>query len=251
MMDTFALQTRGLGVNFGAFKAVSDVNLSLEPGARHALIGPNGAGKTTLINLLTGVIKPSAGSIFLNGKEITHMPMHQRVRLGLSRTFQINTLFADMTPLASVVLAIAEREKLGMTWWRPVHRFSAVYDEAHALLQQLKLGHLAHVPVTQLAYGKQRLLEMALALAAKPSILLLDEPAAGIPEDESSEMFDVIDQLPSNISILFIEHDMRLVFRFSKRISVLVSGAILTEDTPDNITRDPRVREVYLGSVHV
>lgn len=250
MMKSLALETQGLSIQFGAFKAVSNVNLSIETGARHALIGPNGAGKTTLINLLTGVLKPSQGNILLNGHNINRLPMHQRVRMGLSRTFQINTLFTELTPLSSIVLAISEREKLGMVWWKPVKNYTHLHDEAYLILKQLKLDYLAHTPIDQMAYGKQRLLEMAMALAAKPKVLLLDEPAAGIPEDESGEMFDVIEQLPTDMSILFIEHDMRLVFRFAKRISVLVSGAILTENTPEAIAEDPRVRAVYLGGAN-
>jgi branched-chain amino acid transport system ATP-binding protein len=245
-----ALETRGLGISFGAFHAVADVNLSLEPGARQALIGPNGAGKTTLINLLTGVYKPSAGSISMYGQDITARTADQRARGGLSRTFQINTLFPTLTPLLSVVLAIHEREGQGATWWRPYSRSTAAFDEAHALLKQLRLDHLADVTVSELAYGKQRLLEIALALAARPRILLLDEPAAGVPVDESGELFEVIAELPSDISVLFIEHDMNLVFRFARRISVLVAGRILTEGTPAEIGADPRVREVYLGSSH-
>ena len=249
-MSTPALQTQDLGISFGAFHAVSGVNLSLEPGARQALIGPNGAGKTTLINLLTGVYRPSKGRIRMNGEDITSWSADRRARQGLARTFQINTLFPSLTPLSSVVLAISEREGLGAVWWRPLRRHAAVYDEAHALLARLKLDALADVPVSELAYGKQRLLEIALALAAKPRILLLDEPAAGVPEDESGELFEVIDELPADISVLFIEHDMKLVFRFSRRISVLVTGQVLTEGTPAEIGRDPRVREVYLGQAH-
>ena len=245
-----ALQTYGLGVRFGAFKAVNDVNLCLEPGARQALIGPNGAGKTTLINLLTGVIKPSTGRIEMNGQDITGFTADRRARMGLARTFQINTLFPSLTPLLSVVLAISERVGLGAVWWRPLTRHTALFDEAHALLGRLKLDALADVPVDELAYGKQRLLEIALAMAAKPRILLLDEPAAGVPEDESGELFEAISELPEDISVLFIEHDMKLVFRFSRRISVLVTGQILTEGTPAEIGADPRVREVYLGHAH-
>lgn len=245
-----ALQTYGLGVRFGAFKAVNDVNLCLEPGARQALIGPNGAGKTTLINLLTGVIKPSAGRIEMNGQDITTFTADRRARMGLARTFQINTLFPSLTPLLSMVLAISEREGLGAVWWRPLTRHTALFDEAHALLGRLKLDALADVPVEELAYGKQRLLEIALAMAAKPRILLLDEPAAGVPEDESGELFEALSELPQDISVLFIEHDMKLVFRFSRRISVLVAGQILTEGTPAEIGADPRVREVYLGHAH-
>ena len=248
---THTLRTQDLGVRFGAFQAVAEVNLSLEPGARQALIGPNGAGKTTLINLLTGVLKPTSGSIHMGGTDITRLPGDKRARMGLARTFQINTLFPSLTPLLSVVLAISEREGLGATWWRPLKGCTAVFDEAHALLRTLKLDGLSDVPVAELAYGKQRLLEIALALAAKPRILLLDEPAAGVPEDESGELFEAIAALPADISVLFIEHDMKLVFRFARRISVLVGGRILTEGTPSEIGADPRVREVYLGSSHL
>ena len=246
-MKTHALQTKDLGLRFGAFQAVDALCLSLEPGARQALIGPNGAGKTTLINLLTGVYRPTAGTIHMGDQDITRLRCDQRARMGLVRTFQINTLFPSLTPLLSVVLAISEREGLGATWWRPLKRCTAVYDEAHALLARLRLDDLADVPVAELAYGKQRLLEIALALAARPRILLLDEPAAGVPESESGELFEAIAELPEDISVLFIEHDMNLVFRFSRRISVLVAGRILTEGTPAQIGADPLVREVYLG----
>ena len=246
-MSAAALRTQGLGISFGAFHAVKDVNLKLEPGARQALIGPNGAGKTTLINLLTGVFKPTRGTIHMGDQELTSLSADKRARMGLARTFQINTLFPSLTPLLSVVLAISEREGLGAVWWRPLMRHKALFDEAHALLGRLKLDALADVPVAELAYGKQRLLEIALAMAARPRILLLDEPAAGVPEDESGELFEAIAELPQDISILFIEHDMNLVFRFSRRISVLVAGQILTEGTPAEIGADPRVREVYLG----
>jgi branched-chain amino acid transport system ATP-binding protein len=246
-MKAHALQTKDLGIRFGAFQAVDALCLSLEPGARQALIGPNGAGKTTLINLLTGVYRPTAGTIHMGDQDITRLRCDQRARMGLVRTFQINTLFPSLTPLLSVVLAISEREGLGATWWRPLKRCTAVYAEAHALLARLRLDDLADVPVAELAYGKQRLLEIALALAARPRILLLDEPAAGVPESESGELFEAIAELPEDISVLFIEHDMNLVFRFSRRISVLVAGRILTEGTPAQISADPLVREVYLG----
>jgi len=249
-MSGAALSTRGLGISFGAFRAVHDVNLHLEPGARQALIGPNGAGKTTLINLLTGVFKPTSGTIHMGDRELTGLAADQRARLGLARTFQINTLFPSLTPLLSIVLAISEREGLGRVWWLPLARKRSLFDEAHSLLGRLKLDALADTPVSELAYGKQRLLEIALALAARPRILLLDEPAAGVPEDESGELFEVIADLPRDISVLFIEHDMNLVFRFSRRISVLVAGQILTEGSPAEIGSDPRVREVYLGTSH-
>ncbi len=246
------LTTEGLGIRFGAFQAVGDVSLTLEPGARQALIGPNGAGKTTLINLLTGVYQPTSGRIYLDGQDITALRCDQRARLGLVRTFQINTLFPSLTPLESVVLAICEREGLGACWWKPVKRLAHVHDEAHAILQRLRLDALADVRVDTLAYGKQRLLEIALAMAARPRILLLDEPAAGVPQGESSELFEVVAELPAEIGVLFIEHDMNLVFRFAQRISVLVAGQLLMEGTAAEVGADARVREVYLGkSTHI
>jgi branched-chain amino acid transport system ATP-binding protein len=246
-MSGMHLSTSGLGISFGAFHAVRDVNLNLEPGARQALIGPNGAGKTTLINLLTGGLRPTRGSIRLGDQDVTHTSPDRRARLGLSRTFQINTLFPTMTPLQSVVLAVSEREGIGGVWWRPLRRHTHVFEEAHAILRRLRLHELAHRRVSELPYGKQRLLEIAIAMAARPRILLLDEPAAGVPEEESGELFEVIAELPDDISILFIEHDMNLVFRFARRISVLVAGQLLAEGSPREIAANPRVREVYLG----
>ena len=244
---TAALRTEGLGKRFGAFAAVSDVSLAFPRGARHALIGPNGAGKTTIINLLTGVFPPSAGRVFLGERDITALAQHERVKQGMTRTFQINTLFPGLTVLESVVLAIAER--LGRTgvWYRTVVREQAAIDEANALLDKLQLREERDEETRNLAYGKQRLLEMALALAMRPSILLLDEPAAGIPTGESAELFGVIANLPRDVTIVFIEHDMDLVFRFAERITVLVGGTVLTEGTATEIARDARVREVYLG----
>jgi len=242
-----ALRTEGLSKRFGAFDAVSDVSLSFAQGARHALIGPNGAGKTTLINLLTGVFPATAGNVWLGDREITHLPQHARVKQGMTRTFQINTLFPGLTVLESVVLAIAEREGRAGVWYRTVVREQAAIDEANALLDVLQLRGERDEETRNLAYGKQRLLEIALALATRPSILLLDEPAAGIPTGESAELFGVIATLPRDVTIVFIEHDMDLVFRFAERITVLVGGTVLTEGTPTQIAGNARVREVYLG----
>jgi len=227
--------------------ATNDVTLNVAVGARHALIGPNGAGKTTLINLLTGFLEPTAGSVILKGDDVTRSSQHQRVKLGLARTFQINRLFADLTVLESVTLAVCERKGIGARFWRPVGAHAQAIDEAAALLAQLRLLDVAHEQTRNLAYGKQRLIEIALALAAKPSVLLLDEPAAGVPTGESRELFETIAQLPREVTIVLIEHDMDLVFRFADRISVLVSGAVLTEGPPAEIAVDPRVQQVYLG----
>ena len=245
------LQTHQLVKKFGGFVATDHVNLAIQPGARHALIGPNGAGKTTLINLLTGFLQPTSGQVLLNGEDVTTMPQHLRVKRGLARTFQINRLFADMTVLESVTLATCERLGLAARWFQPVGAHHQAIDEAAAVLEQLNLLDVAHHTTQSLAYGKQRLIEIALALAARPSVLLLDEPAAGVPTNESRELFDTIAQLPREVTIVLIEHDMNLVFRFADRISVLVNGAVLTEDTPDVIARDERVKAVYLGTTAI
>ncbi|MCA3184748.1 ABC transporter ATP-binding protein [Cupriavidus sp.] len=244
---TATLRTEGLGKSWGAFAANSDISLTFTPGARHALIGPNGAGKTTFINLLTGALPPSAGRIWLGERDITSLPQHARVKLGMTRTFQINTLFSGLTVLESVVLAVAERSGASRIWSRTVASQAALADEAMAVLALLRLDGDADTETRHLPYGRQRLLEMALALATRPSILLLDEPAAGIPAGESAELFAVIAGLPRDITVVFIEHDMDLVFRFAERISVLVGGRVLTEGTPAEIAADARVKEVYLG----
>ncbi|MFO6421557.1 ABC transporter ATP-binding protein [Hylemonella sp. W303a] len=250
-MSALALETQELSLRFGAIDALAGINLQLESGARHALIGPNGAGKTTLINVLTGVYAPTAGCIRMSGHDITAHRVDQRARQGLIRTFQINQLFPSLTPLLSVVMTIQEREGQGTIWWRPYQRSTAVFDEAHALLKRLRLDSVAEARVSELPYGQQRLLEIALALAGRPRILLLDEPAAGVPKDECRELLETLAELPQDISVLLIEHDMNLVFRFARRISVLVAGRVLTEGSPADIARDPRVREVYLGRANM
>ena len=242
-----ALQTRTLVKKFGGFVATNDVTLDIAAGARHALIGPNGAGKTTLINLLTGFLAPTSGAVMLGGEEVTQVSQHRRVKRGLARTFQINRLFADMSVLESVTMAVCEQQGLGARWWKPVGAHREAVDMAAALLGQLRLLDVAHQQTKGLAYGKQRLIEIALALAAQPSVLLLDEPAAGVPTIESRALFETIAQLPRSVTIVLIEHDMDLVFRFADKISVLVSGAVLTEGAPAAIAADRRVREVYLG----
>ena len=245
------LETRALCKSFGGLAVTQNLNLSLAVGARHALIGPNGAGKTSLINQLTGVLRPSGGSVWLDGVDITRMTQNERVARGLSRTFQINTLFPQLTPLEAVTNVICERERTHLTLLQRrffrLSRRRAEIDEAYALLEQLSLARDCLVQTHALAYGKQRLLEIALALAARPRVLLLDEPAAGVPEGESDELFEVLGALSKDISILLIDHDMSLVFRFADRITVLVSGAELMTGTPTEIAADARVREVYLG----
>jgi len=244
---TVVLETRNLVKRFGGFAATNDVSMKLEMGARQALIGPNGAGKTTLINLMTGMLRPDAGQIMLGGEDITALGPEERVRKGLVRTFQINSLFPHLNPLEAVTLVICERERIARTWWRATADYRAAVDEAYAVLDSLMLGASCYRETRELAYGQQRLLEIALALATKPKVLLLDEPAAGVPRDESTELFTAINNLSKDITVLFIEHDMELVFRLASRIIVMVSGGILLEGTPAEISADPRVREVYLG----
>jgi branched-chain amino acid transport system ATP-binding protein len=241
------LQTEGLGKRFGGIVATNNVSLVVEKGARHALIGPNGAGKTTLINLLTGVLRPTAGRITLGGQDITNLDSDKRVRLGIARTFQINQLFADLTPLETIGLAVSERMELGRQWWRIVGSKGIVIEETVDILDRFHLADVMNERTATLPYGKQRLLEIALAIACRPSVLLLDEPAAGVPEAQRRDILDAVAALPHDVTVLLIEHDMDIVFSFADRISVLVNGAIFVEGPPDEVARDSRVKAVYLG----
>jgi len=241
-----ALETHGLAKRFGGIVATNDVTFCLEKGARHALIGPNGAGKTTFVNLLTGVLPPSAGRVLLGGKDITRLKPEARVRRGLVRTFQINQLFLDLTPLETLALAVGERLGDGTVWHRPVGG-EALAREVEAVAARFGLADVIDVRTDTLPYGKQRLLEIAVAFAWAPRVLLLDEPAAGVPTAERQDILNAIAALPADVSVLLIEHDMGFVFDFAQRISVLVEGALLTEGTPQEIATDPRVKAVYLG----
>ena len=249
-MSVPALSTSGLNKRFGSLVVANDIGIALPQGVRYALIGPNGAGKTTLINLMTGMLRPDGGQILLGGADITTLTPEDRVRRGLVRTFQINSLFPHLNPLEAVTLAVCEREKISRTWWKTTADYSAAVDEAYDILKSLLLAPVCTRETRELAYGQQRLLEIALALATRPKVLLLDEPAAGVPRDESAELFTAINSLSQDITVLFIEHDMELVFRLASRIIVMVSGGILLEGTPQEISADPRVREVYLGGAH-
>ena len=242
-----ALETQLLCKNFGALAVANKIDFKLEPGARHALIGPNGAGKTTFINLLTGRLAPSSGRVLLAGDDVSNLSQSARVKRGLGRTFQINTLFRGLTVLENVFLAVCEREGIGNSILRRASARKDLLEESYALLESLRIGDDALIVVRELPYGKLRLVELAIALGLKPKVLLLDEPAAGLPSSETAIVFDTVQQLPKDIAILIIEHDMDLVFRLANRITVLVQGTVLTEGTPDDIAHDPRVREVYLG----
>jgi ABC-type branched-subunit amino acid transport system ATPase component len=242
------LATEGLSKNFGGLEVVRSVDFSLERGARHALIGPNGAGKTTLVNLLTGALRPSAGRIRIAGADATDTAEADRVSRGLVRTFQINQLFRSLSVFENVCLAVSQRVGAARSLWRTSRAWRAVTDEAMAILGELRLDGVAFRPVRELPYGSLRLVEIAIALGLRPRILLMDEPAAGIPADERDLILGVVGRLDPDIAILIIEHDMDLVFRFAREITVLVNGAVLTRGTADEIAADPRVREVYLGT---
>jgi ABC-type branched-subunit amino acid transport system ATPase component len=244
---TFALETQMLQRRFGGLNVTRDLSLQIKAGARHALIGPNGAGKTTIINLLTGVLRPDSGRILLEGNDITDLPVHTRVRRGLSRTFQINQLYADLTPLETIGLAVSERLGRGGDWWRSMGTRDDVNAEIAENLARFHLLAVMNELTATLPYGKQRLLEIAVAIAARPRVLLLDEPAAGVPESERHDILAAVAALPREVTVLLIEHDMDLVFSFADRISVLVGGALLVEGTPSEVARDPRVKAVYLG----
>ena len=247
-MTAIALATQGLTKSFGSLPVARNINLKLPVGARYALIGPNGAGKTTLINLVTGMLAPNEGRIFLGEEDITGLEPQDRVRRGLARTFQINTLFPGLNPLEAVTLAVAERRGIATQFWRNIADHNEAIEEAYEILAKLKLGDVAYQPTRELPYGRQRLLEIALALATKPKVLLLDEPAAGVPQEESGDIFEVVAGLSNDLTLLFIEHDMHVVFRFATHIIVLVGGGIFTEGSPAEIAADPGVREVYLGT---
>ena len=241
------LETRGLCKSFGALTVADQINFRLEAGSRHALIGPNGAGKTTFVNLLTGRLTPTSGQVFIGGQDVTALPQAERVRRGLGRTFQINSLFKKMSVLDNVALGVAERLKVADKLWQPARAFNAVRDESMALLELLGIAADAGLRITDLPYGKQRLVEIAIALGLQPKVLLLDEPAAGVPSMESDRILQALDALPADIAILIIEHDMDMEFRFAKRITVLVQGEVLCEGTPQEIAADKRVHQVYLG----
>ena len=246
-MAASALETQQLCKSFGALTVADNIDFRLAPGARHALIGPNGAGKTTFVNMLTGAIAPSSGRILLGGEDVTKVNQAARVRRGLGRTFQITTLFRKLPVLDNVSLAIAERDGVARRMWKPASKHKEIIDEALALLSTLGLADDARIKVEDLPYGRQRLVEIAIALGLKPRVLLLDEPAAGVPSQDSGRILDVLATLPADIAILIIEHDMDLVFRFARRITVLVQGQVLVEGTPAEIAADRRVRDVYLG----
>ncbi|MEY2952117.1 MAG: hypothetical protein RLZZ401_204 [Pseudomonadota bacterium] len=247
MTSEIVLQTVGLHMAFGGLRIFDSIDFSLLRGEHHAIIGPNGAGKSTFVNLVSGLLRPTGGRVLLGQRDVTRATPQQRVRAGLGRTFQINTLFPSLAPLEAVVLALCERDDVTAPSLRAVARHSARIDEAAALLDRFGLLADARQPTGLLAYGKQRVLEMVLAFALKPQVLLLDEPAAGLTTSQGHALFDQLATLAGDTSVLFIEHDMALVFGYAQRVTVLGGGALIAQGTPDEIRADPLVRKAYLG----
>lgn len=244
------LEVRGLSKNFGGLIVSENINFDLQPGDRKALIGPNGAGKSTFANLVTGILTPSSGTIRFDGQSIEGLNEAQRVKLGIAKTFQVTTLFVKMTVRENLRLPVLERMGVGLRMFRRADGNAEVEAEVAALLAQFDLTALADLPVSDLAYGQQRLVELALTLALKPRVLILDEPAAGVPSSETHLITDALANLPENLAVLIIEHDMDLVFKVARSIVVLVQGRILTEGTPSQIAANAQVRELYLGGGH-
>jgi branched-chain amino acid transport system ATP-binding protein len=244
---TAALEAHGLVKRFGGIAATDGVTFSLAKGARHALIGPNGAGKTTFVNLLTGALTPTSGRVSLMGEDVTWLSREARVKRGMARTFQINQLCATMTPLEMIALVVSERLGDGGRAFRRLDASERTVAGTADILARFRLEDIMDQRISTLPYGKQRQIEIAAAFAAKPNVLLLDEPAAGVPEAERRELLDMVDALPADVSVLLIEHDMDIVFRFATRITVLTNGRVLAEGEPADVANNAAVREAYLG----
>lgn len=242
-----ALEATGLAKRFGALVVTDDVTLKVPAGARLALIGPNGAGKTTLIGLLTGLLRPDAGTVMLNGRDVTSLAPALRVKQGLVRTFQINNLFRGLTILENVFLAVSEHAGSSFAMLRPAGRCKPLVERSEAILETLGLADVRHQTITDVSYGRQRLVEIAIALSLDPKVLLLDEPAAGIPTNEVARLLDTIARLPKDLAILLIEHDMHVVRQFAQEVMVLVAGRVLMTGSPQDVMASSEVRAVYLG----
>ena len=246
-MTALALEANGLAKRFGALVVTDDVTLKVPIGARLALIGPNGAGKTTLVGLLTGLLRPDAGTVVLNGRDVTSHAPARRVKQGLVRTFQINNLFRGLTILENVFLAVSEHAGASFSMLRPAGLSRPLIERAEQILAILGLADVRHQTVTDVSYGRQRLVEIAIALSLDPKVLLLDEPAAGIPGNEVSRLLDTIARLPAELAILLIEHDMHVVRQFAREVIVLVAGRVLMTGSPQEVMASSEVRTVYLG----
>lgn len=241
------LTLANLSKRFGGVNATDDVSLEVADGEVHALLGPNGAGKTSLINQISGALLPDRGRILFKGEDITRLPTHQRVARGLVRSYQITRLFKSFSVLDNVALAIQARTGSSLSFWRPVAREASLFDEARALLAEIGLAAQAQVRADRLAHGEQRALEVGLALATRPSLLLLDEPLAGTGPEESQRMVALIERLRTSTTVLLVEHDVEAVFRLATRVTVLVNGRVIASGEPAVVRRHPAVVAAYLG----
>lgn len=243
------LEVRQLSRRFAAVDALKEVNFSVQPGEVHALIGPNGAGKTTFIHHVSGALRPDSGSVHFSGRDVTHLSMHERVRAGMARSYQITNVFPGLAARDNVALAVQGRLDAGSSFrfWRPVAAETALFAEAESWLAQVGLAEKAEAFAASLSHGEQRALELAMALATRPQMLLLDEPMAGTGPDESARMVKLIEHIARHVTIVLVEHDMDAVFRLADRISVLVNGRMICTGTPDEVRNDPGVRRAYLG----
>ncbi len=248
---TAALQTEALVKRYGGILVTDRVSLDIRPGELHAIIGPNGAGKTTLINQLSGELASNEGRVLFSGREVTTLPIHQRARLGLLRSYQITSIFEEFTVRENTVLAAMGSKEHAFRFWQPLLKRSALMAAADEALEAAGLAHRAEVPAADLAYGERRQLELAMALAAQPAFLLLDEPMAGMSVQESGAVVSLLQQLKGRYSILLIEHDMDAVFALADRITVLVYGKAIFTGTPDEVRNHSEVRAVYLGEEEV
>ena len=247
-MTHSALRLEGVCRSFGGLQAVDSVTLTVQPGERRALIGPNGAGKTTLFNLISGALPLSAGRISLFGGDVTTAPVHRRAALGLARTFQITNLFPDLTVLENSLLAVQAHTRTRFAMLRPAYRYADLLERARATLASLALEALADAVVRNLSHGEQRQLEIALALAGKPRVLLLDEPTAGLSPAESRLMAGLLRRLDPEITVLMIEHDMDIALELSDMVTVLHYGRVIADGPREQVKADPQVKEIYLGA---
>ncbi|MBS1140066.1 MAG: amino acid/amide transporter ATP-binding protein 1, family [Proteobacteria bacterium] len=248
-MTETLLDVRNLSRRFAAVDALQGVNFSVEAGEVHALIGPNGAGKTTFIHHVSGALQPDSGSVHFAGRDVTKLSMHQRVAVGMARSYQITNVFLGLSALDNVALAVQGRKDSGssLRFWKPASSETAMFEEARSYLEQLGLDQRIDTIAGNLAHGEQRALELAMALATKPQMLLLDEPMAGTGPEESAQMVELIEKLARHVTILLVEHDMAAVFRLADRISVLVNGRLICTGTPEAVRANPEVRRAYLG----
>ena len=241
------LRLRDVAKRFGGVVATDGVSLEVAAGEVHALIGPNGAGKTTLVGLISGSLTADAGEILFQEKIITHLRQHDRVRAGLARSYQITSIFRKLSVLDNLALAVQARSGSSFSFWRPLEKETALFDEASSLLEQVGLQEKRNHLAATLAHGEQRALEVGLALATQPRLVLLDEPMAGMGPQESRRMIELIERVRAGVTVLLVEHDMDAVFRLASRISVMVNGRVIATGSPESIRTNMDVRKAYLG----